>query len=305
MAKVGPINSKQKHKKCSWSWLWQKKGIILRRLLNIFSFGKKTDPTLHKGNKIKTDQPWLARVDRYTELHNWFQDRYVTHEKGSCRFGGNFAIKGVIKELKHKKQTNKKNHPTKKPYETLPLESRLWNGMLQNCAMHGQEVCTYRRYTKRGVVKMWFWQDKKWTQVFVCLCVHRWSWGSSPALEYLVEAKQHPAHPSMPAFCKPKDLHSDKREQQSCPRPNILSLAFTACCHSSGTRGHCMVCTLYMMDYIQWHWQALVAVHCPGWWPGRTHSGLLFTFLFKGLLGTSHNTEFGLWNCWLFNCRIS
>lgn len=41
MAKMGPITTKQKYKKCSWSVLLQKKGIVMRQLLEVFSFDKK------------------------------------------------------------------------------------------------------------------------------------------------------------------------------------------------------------------------------------------------------------------------
>lgn len=43
---------------------------------------------------------------------------------------------------------------------------------------------------QREVVKMPFSQDKKWTQAFVCLCMHRWTWCASLAVEYLLGAKQ-------------------------------------------------------------------------------------------------------------------
>lgn len=215
---------------------------------------------------MKTDKPWLARVDRHPDLHSWLPDRYVTHEKGSCRLGGNFAIKGLIKEL-HKPKKPNQNKTSMKLFP-LKQDSQLVCCKTVCTCMGRRCVCFNTQGTRqREVVKMWFLQDEKWTQAFVCLCMHRWSWGPSLAVEYLLEAKQQGA-----ASCTSKHL-SVQQSQRSPLRQVITTILPTAqhlqsCIHCllplPETRGHCMVCTSYMMYYRQWHWQALVLVPCPG-----------------------------------------
>lgn len=136
--------------------------------------------------------------------------------------------------------------------------------------MHGQEECVlkYWRYMTEGSGENVLLQDEKWTQALVCLCMHRWSWGSSLAVEYLLGAKQqgtasciskHPkANPKISTQTRDNDnlahghtssvLHSLPAATGLRPEDIAWSVPHTWCTVYSGTDKHWWLCPVLTDD---------------------------------------------------------